>query len=224
MSQNMNKKEESFKKQNLSYDKFRDCVCGSNQGLFIPSRQLSFLIVLIAGLLFSFFIAGYFLGKQFAIQQFTQDAYQQSISDHIYTSTIGTVSFDNRDVNNAETVMVTTMPFDSVAKNNDSLNTMVQKNDIFIESNQEEDNQEQKLYYAQLIGYSTEKAATKFVQKLASKNIETIVKKRMSKTAKGRVSYWYQVVTMPTNQDELIVLKNRLEKEEGLKGVCISSC
>jgi hypothetical protein len=77
----------------------------------------------------------------------------------------------------------------------------------------------------QLIGFGTEKAAQKFVQKLALKNIETFVKKRISKTAKGRTVYWYQVVTPPyDNKETLTLLVNKLAKEERLSGIYIGSC
>ena len=65
----------------------------------------------------------------------------------------------------------------------------------------------------------------KFVQKLALKDVETCVKKRISKTAKGRTIYWYQVVTPPCDDKEaLTTLVNRLTKEEKLSGTYISSC
>jgi cell division protein FtsN len=87
------------------------------------------------------------------------------------------------------------------------------------------DEGEQKHYYAQLIGFGTEKAAEQFVKRLASNGVTTEIKKRVSKTVKGRTSYWYQVVTTAyANKDDLSRIVDKLVKEEKLKDVCIRTC
>jgi len=87
------------------------------------------------------------------------------------------------------------------------------------------ENAQEQRYYAQLIGFGTEKAAQLFVKKLLAKGIETEVKKRVSKTVKGHTSYWYQVVTAAySNKNDLSAVVDRLAKEENIKGACIRSC
>ena len=60
---------------------------------------------------------------------------------------------------------------------------------------------------------------------MAKKNIVSEVKKRISKTAKGKVISWYQVVT-PTYSDkvELEALVAKLVKEEKLNDTRIVAC
>ena len=90
--------------------------------------------------------------------------------------------------------------------------------------NNSDSNSDIKQYYAQLIGFGTEKAAQSFVEKLALKGIETKVQKRTSKTAQGRISYWYQVVTVPyKDRNELSLLVDTIAKEENIKGAFIKT-
>lgn len=190
------------------------CLCASDNGLFILNRQLSIVVAGLLFLFFSFFIVGYFLGKRSAAEQFTQKMCQESFPDQIYTSVISA----HEEIKNESSVIPEKMA-----------QTDTEVSDISpvlsLGEQSEGNNVTKSAYYAQLIGFGTEKAAQKFVQKLALKNVETFVKKRTSKTAKGRTIYWYQVVTPPYNdKDELSSLINRLAKEEKLSGVYIGAC
>ena len=53
----MNKWQDPFKKNDV-------CLCSNNQGLFIPNRQLSFIIAALLMMIFAVFMTGYFLGKK----------------------------------------------------------------------------------------------------------------------------------------------------------------
>jgi len=215
----MNKWEDSFRKP--STDKNDTCHCSNNQGLFVPNRQLSAIVALLLLLLFATFMTGYFLGKKKVVEQFTQNVQQEAFADHIYTTVLATTS-ENQSLTPNELLV---NHIDNVTDtSSQSINqdiAVIEKNEIekkFLPEHNEQ-------YYAQLIGFGTEKAAQLFVKKLAAKGVETEIKKRSSKTAKGHVSYWYQVVTMAyADKNELSVLVDKLAKEENIKDACIRIC
>lgn len=211
----MSKWEDSFKKSLTDLDNSNTCYCANNQGLFVPNRQLS---AIAAGLLFLFFcifITGYFLGKKYAAEQFAQKMQVNALDDNLY-------------------IAAQTMPAEgdaSLVVNNiadNAVQEMLVPQEAIVTLNQDiviPDTEEQKHYYAQLIGFGTEKAAEQFVKKLALNGINTEVKKRVSKTVKGRTSYWYQVVTTAySNKDDLSRIVDKLVKDEKLKDVSIRVC
>jgi hypothetical protein len=221
----MSKWEDSFNKNTKNA-----CYCSNDEGLFVPNRQLSIVVAGLLFLFFSCFMIGYFIGKRSVVEQFTQKMCQESFSDQIYTAVVASHDLNNQDADQSTGITV---------HNTDVINTsnIVTHNSHIVDNNNNEQITQQQQehvtqeainttqFYAQLIGFGTEKAAQKFVQKLALKDIETCVKKRISKTAKGRTIYWYQVVTPPCDDKEVLTtLVNRLTKEEKLSGTYISSC
>jgi hypothetical protein len=208
------------------------CHCTNSQGLFIPGRQLSFVV---AGLLFLFFfvfMTGYFLGKKNVVEQFSDQIHQEAFADQIYTSVIANMIEGGSSTNPAspELLAEAHMPMVDelveIAHNNETSHASEHAAIALpIIDTIEHEPSMPPHYYAQLIGFGTEKAAQQFVKKLAGKGIESDVKKRTSKTAKGRTSYWYQVVTgTHTNKNELIALVDRIAKEENIKGAQIRTC
>src|SRR5438309_2183421 len=222
----MNKWEDSFKKTSSENNGNKMCHCSNDQGLFVPNRQLSVVVALLLLLAFSIFMAGYFLGKKKAVEQFTEKVHQEAFADQVYTTVLSSAQDQQCTQNN---LLVTNI--DESILSPESINqdvAAVEQSTVFAQSSLQETSekiQEQQRYYAQLIGFGTEKAAQLFVKKLSVKGIETEVKKRVSKTVKGRTSYWYQVVTaLYSNKNDLSAVVDRLAKEENIKGACIRSC
>ena len=80
-------------------------------------------------------------------------------------------------------------------------------------------------YYAQLIGFGTQKAADNFVKKLERKGIQAKVHTRQSKSARGKNYYWYQVVTeLYDNKNELEIVVNCIKNDEKIHDVRIVTC
>jgi hypothetical protein len=210
----MNKWEDSFKKTSSEGNGNKTCQCSSDQGLFVPNRQLSFIVALLFLLAFSIFMVGYFLGKKKMVEQFTTKVQQEAVADQIYTTMVTTAPFTQEQLTTN-----TTFVQDNVFSAELVSNNVEQENTDVVEKTSEQ------LYYAQLIGFGTEKAAQGFVKKLAAKNIETEIKRRVSKTAKGHTSYWYQVVTAPyADKNDLSAVVDKIVKEENIKGACIRNC
>jgi hypothetical protein len=225
----MNKWEDSFKKNEQS------CHCSDNYGLFVPNRQLSLIVAGLLFLAFSIFMTGYFLGKKNVVEQFSEKIQQEAFADQVYTSVLAAAQENEQNTNNGIVIAdadAIEMPGNLVDQTINSsfapisYSAKATKDTQEIISSLAENALSQEVssahYYAQLIGFGTEKAAQLFVNKLAIKGIETEVKKRTSKTVKGRTSYWYQVVTTTyTNKNELMVLVDKIAKEENIKDASI---
>lgn len=215
----MSKWEDSFRIKSIENND-KNCHCSGGQGLFVPNRQLSVVVALLLLLAFSVFMAGYFLGKKKAVEQFTEKVRQDAFADQIYT-TVLTTPQDPQPVANA--LLVTHA--DDVSVMPQSLNQDIATIEQEIITAQSFSEVQDQRYYAQLIGFGTEKAAQLFVKKLAAKGIETEVKKRVSKTVKGHTSYWYQVVTTAySSRSDLSAVVDRLAKEENIKDASIRNC
>ena len=188
----------------------KEKIDAKEQGLFVPVRQLSFVVAGILLILFASFMAGYFLGQRQVVEQFTQQVHHDSFGDQIYAS-LFSLELQNEDVQQKMRVVSTDA-------------TVLQQNSTPVVSEIKQELTEGS-YYAQLVGFGTKKAAERFVQHLVKKNIVSEVKKRISKTAKGKVISWYQVVT-PTYSDkvELEALVAKLVKEEKLNDTRIVAC
>jgi hypothetical protein len=218
----MSKWEDSFKKPITDLDNSSACHCANNQGLFVPNRQLSAIVAGLFFLFFCIFITGYFLGKKYAAEQFIQKMQANVADDNLYVSTLPVDEAVRGDadgllVMNGESSSAEIVAHEELIPQ-EAVVTLNQ--DIVIP-----DTQEQKHYYAQLIGFGTEKAAEQFVKRLSSNGINTEIKKRVSKTVKGRTSYWYQVVTAAYHsKDDLSRIVDKLVKDEKLKDVCIRVC
>lgn len=213
----MNKWEDSFKKSPVNE---QACHCSNNQGLFVPNRQLSFIVAGLLFLSFCIFMTGYFLGKKIVVEQFSEKMQQEVFADQIYTSVLATAPESENEQSQINSLLVTDADIVEIPQ---SINQEV----ALVESENNVASQEASSvrYYAQLIGFGTEKAAQLFVKKLASKGIDTEIKKRVSKTVKGRTSYWYQVVTFAyTNKNDLSELVDRITKEENIKDASIRTC
>lgn len=216
----MNKWEGFLKKASCDPNnkcQYNKCQCTGNQGLFIPNRQLSGLVAGLLFLFFCFFMAGYFIGKKYIIEQFVQDMHTISLQDSVV------LTKNNYDIV-TDAIAVTHDEKNGPCE--DSHDCVVQLSDVatISQDGAVSDKKEQK-YYAQLIGFGTEKAAEQFVKRTSTYGFVTEVKKRVSKTVKGRVSYWYQVVTAPyANKNDLLCVVDTLVKKERLKDVCIQMC
>jgi hypothetical protein len=77
-------------------------------------------------------------------------------------------------------------------------------------------------YYAQLIGFGTLSAAEQFANHVTKKGFSVKVEKRRSRSAKGRIVYWYQVVTdMDADKEHLERVVDVLVNQEKLRNVRI---
>lgn len=229
-------------------DAKEQCFCSSTQGLFMHNRQVSILISALVLFSFFLFMGGYFLGQKNAATTFSNKIDQESFGDQIYSSMcslcdsgdIEEDSSENEETDTADNPS-SNLSIDQTGDAHSSENN-VNKSDIqtaqiaeqsavqpeVLSSLSNENNQDDGVvaeYFAQLAGFGTARAAQQFAQRLARKEIAVVVKKRQSRSARGKFVSWYQVVTEKFDDKvELEKLVHRLEQEEKLKDVRIVTC
>lgn len=207
-------------------------------GLFLSSRRVAWLVSANILVCCFIFIAGYFLGKKNAAEKFYDKIEQDSFADHIYYSMCsmydnGTVEKNNGGGTEAaeeKTASETTDKESSLDKQAVVCQREQHGARVAPEHSAEEktvvsEEKDGAQYYAELAGFGTEAAAKKCADQLKQKNITVLLKKRHSKTARGRVATWYQLVSETfSNKNDLRALVDDISALKGLKNVRIVTC
>lgn len=210
----------------------KTCQCQDKHGVFLTSRRFGWLISAVLLFCLFTFIAGYFFGKKNAVEKFYDKIEQDSFADHIYYSMCSMYDKGALEQNNGggtegdETTEAsqpaaasTVKPADAVAQQ-----PVVAQSTVGAEKEKVEE-KEAPQYYAELVGFGTQAAAEKCAAQLKKKNITVLVKRRHSKTARGRVTTWYQVVSeMFSDKNDLLAFVDDVSARKGLKNVRIVSC
>jgi len=96
---------------------------------------------------------------------------------------------------------------------------------IAVRDNSDVRDSSQKRYYAQLIGFGTSQAADSFARRLTKQGFSVKVEQCKSRTAKGKIITWYQVVTNPySDVQKLQEVIDIVAYKEKLKGVRVKTC
>lgn len=172
----------------------------SQFSISLTLRQLS--IATTGLLLFCFFafIGGYFLGQKKAVQEFSYRADQDSLADHIYSSMCSLYDTkeesDESDEGGDETEVSSEVSEPEIKEEAPAIAAAP-----VIAS-------EQKKYHAIIAGYSASQKenGNKIAEYLTQKGYPTQLIERSSKTAKGKIISWYQLVTMPYDSMQSIQL------------------
>jgi len=186
-------------------------------GLFLPNREVSWVIALILTLCFLVFCAGYFWGQRKVMSRFLSKIEEDSLADKVtyslYTMT-GKDSTEEQDPEDALGNGQEEVPFepetaDETTKQDDVVDTSVETGP-------------QLVYVAPLVGFGTLHAARSFAQRVKKTGISVIVKERSSKTQRGRRITWYQAVTQEfEKKEELEKVIEIVKKKEHIKEVKI---
>lgn len=200
------------------------CVCEGKPGVFLTNRHVSWSLSTLLFMIFFIFMVGYFMGKKRSMDQLNYKIDQESLTDNIYSSMYalydGKVKPESAD---------TIDPDEEVAEN-DSTEDSALEQTIDVLSHEKISSEvtapisisDGHEYYAQLVGFNSERTAQQFVQKLAQRDITAHIKQRSSKTAKGRMIYWYQVVTETfSNKGDLMTLVEAIKRRDKLHDVRI---
>lgn len=203
--------------------------------IIMTKRQVSMLMASMLLFCLFVFIIGFFFGKHAVIDTFSQTISQESLHDQIdFLLTTQSLSTSQQ-----QDASITDMPENfasaTVSKlenvENDTNLLSVQDADLKItvtDGDQQAHTQPVMLpvktidvvdgstfWYAQLIGFSTKKAAQAFVNKLQKHQINLILKTMISKTAGGKQKVWYQAVTQSFNsKDQVAQLVKKVQKIE----------
>jgi len=214
-------------------------------GIFFSNRQISWMLSSFVLFSFFIFIAGYFLGKKKATQKFYQKVNQESFADRIYYSVCSMNEQDDssarQESTEEDTVDVAKGKIvtgqGDVAANQEKNKPRVEESASVTQSAAQAQVQQaktvavaisvkdRKKYYAELIGFGTLGAARRFSNRMNKQDLSVTVKRRKSKTSKGKTITWYQVITEKfDNKNDLIAFVDIIKDKERLKGIRIVQC
>jgi len=175
-----------------------------NYAIKLTNRQISWLIAVVIVIALGSFSGGYFWGEKKSAERFLQRIGQDALADQVYSSICSLYDTDSDTERRAE--------------NNASEEISKEETEGEIREQVVSD----VAYYAQLVGFGTIKKAQQFVERLSKQEITAYVRERKSKTVRGKVINWYQVVTDPyTDKDSLIALVEKVKIQERLHDVRI---
>lgn len=215
-------------------------------GLFVPNRQLSWIVSTV--LLFGFlsFITGYFWGQRKAIERFVNKIEEESFADRIsyalYTMNDREASeFEDDDSNaavdpnadsstndgaeGADNGEVEQVPQVALVAQVEALpepslakDTSIVNADTIVEKKQEQRN----IFVAPLAGFGTLHAARAFAKKVSEYCPGVQVKTHHSKTRKGRSIAWYQAVTGEfDDREDIERIVRQIKEREHIKEIQI---
>lgn len=180
-------------------------------GVFLPNREVSWIIALSLTLCFLVFCAGYFWGQRQVITRFLHKVEEDSLSDKVTYSLYSMTGKDSTEEQEAE----------------EAAEEIQEEVVVEHENNQENEEPNQKVgpqlvYVAPLVGFGTLHAARNFAQRVKKMGVPIRIKERSSKTQRGRRITWYQAVTQEyDNKKELEKIVEQVKKKEHIKEVKI---
>jgi hypothetical protein len=193
------------------------CVCNDMHGLFIPNRRLSGVLAGVIISLFFAFVVGFFAGQRHIISNFSEKTSQDSFGDQVYASLCALTDMPETEGNESSDEE------SNKDENNVDEEELLDKN-MQRSTDRSEIEESNPSYYAQLIGFSSLKSAQRCEQRLLNRGFSVEIKKRQSKTARGKAVAWYQLVTQAyENKEELQNIVDRITQQEKLKDVYITT-
>lgn len=194
--------------QNLEHISLQaECICTSAHGLFVPRKQLAWVVctLLLAMLLIG--AVSFYGGKWYAAHEFGKIVDREAFVDKIYASVF---SFPT-DESDAESSLYADADSDEEGDDDE-------EEAVVVASLGESIVDPVSVCYGEVAGFGTEKCAQQYAQKLAHKGYPVMVKKRVSTSARGKQVAWYQVVTEMFEKESLLEeMVQKLTLEEHLK-------
>jgi hypothetical protein len=166
-------------------------------------------------LVFISFMIGYFLGVKHTTDEFATQIRQETIADQLLVSSV-TAGASAPEPEQGSTVIV--------AENEQPAAAVVMSDVPAVASAPVASEPATVMRYgAELIGFGTKSAAQEFMNRVATYNpIPLALKERHSRTPRGRIITWYQVVTERyENKQELQKMLDTLIKKERLHDIKI---
>lgn len=179
-------------------------------GLFLPNRELSWVIALALVLSFLMFSFGYFWGQRRAVSQFLYKVKEESFADGI---TYSFYAMNPQETDDDDDAHATSESAEPETEANEELVAKIEKPAV---------EGPKTVYVAPLVGFGTLHAANIFAQRVKKRGIPVVVKQRSSKTQRGRKIVWYQAVTNEySTKDELEKVIAQIQEKEKIKQVKI---
>ena len=185
----------------------KGAIQGNEDILFLDRRQASLIFAGLIAFTFFVFVAGYFWGKKHAVEHLVHRATYDSFADQAYGASLTSSARCSSE--------------DEHSDKTDSPNSAT--GELASSSlPQLENNRSEVRYGALLAGFGSECRAQQLVDRLMNKGVLTHLKKRWSKTPRGKMVSWYQVETQPyVDRDQLQKLIDKVQKLEKIKNIQI---
>lgn len=213
-----------------------NCPCKNEQGIFIVHRHAAWIVSLIIVWSFFAFISGYFLGQRALLEQFSTRLEQDSLSDKIYSSLCTLYEVDNEGEvtdNDADTSVADTSVTDTNSTEISVTDTSIERQELTVadgvkeqpsqkEERKKPEEKKMRTYYAPLAGFGSAERAYAFAKRCTDKNVKVVVKKKPSKSIKGRTHYWYQVITQPYEDKKMLMTAlDAIKRTEHIRTISI---
>lgn len=182
-----------------------NCLCRSTTGLFIAKRSASILLAAFLVCCLLSFLTGYFWGRRQPIADLTA---QLSSAVLVKAAEINNLK-NGTDVPVSDQDLVSNTVVNSVvATDQDRESSTLIK--------------PAKQYYGTLLGFSSLKAAQRYLNKLQNMGYNLQIKTRHSRNSKNKLYTWYQIVTEKfTDKTKLEQLVQELKVQENLSNTKI---
>lgn len=202
-------------------------------GLFIPHKQTTWLTAIFLLAFSVCFLLGYFWGYKCAVDSFLITTEQESFADKInyslYTMNdleIGEFETKEEDTNGSDGTDASDQledehketDFASEEQNENNENSACESLAQVVEEIPASMTKMSKVYVAPLAGFGTLQAAQAFAKRIQTIDPYVVVKKRVSKTARGKTVAWYQAITGEfASEEDLQRVLDQLRQKEHLK-------
>jgi hypothetical protein len=178
-------------------------------GLVLSGYELKYGGIALIFVMFFVFVGGYFLGKKRAYEELAVKYNDECFADKINQSLSSLYEQIDPETSDVES---------ESAEEDCSVIPVIVEHVGQVAEKQDESGE---LAYAQLCGFGTRYMAEAYVERLRRRTIEAAIVERQSRSKKGKVITWYQVVTGTKDKRELEELVKELEKDDRLSGVQI---
>jgi hypothetical protein len=183
------------------------------QGLVLSNQELKYGGLALVFVVFFVFAGGYFLGKKRAYEELAVRYDDECFADKVNQSLSSLYEQgDNEPTESSDAEVENSGEEDACA-----LVPLAESNELQKDAQDET----RELAYAQLCGFGTRYMAEAYVSRLQRRAIEATIVERQSRSKKGRMVTWYQVITGTMDKRELEELVKELKKDDKLSGVQI---
>ena len=189
----------------------------------IPENHVRYYAVGVIALVCVSFITGYYWGKKKAYEEFLERCSEDVLGDKISAalcSLYDAASDQQKEIDSDENGgehKEGRVSHDASADNADALCEQT-VSDV---SPGAAETGESALYFAQLAGFGSKRSADSYALALQGRGIAAHVVTRTSKTTRGKVCTWHQVVTDPMEYNALQALVDGIKKIDKLCGVVL---
>lgn len=184
-------------------------------GLYVPRKEVSWIVACILCLCFGMFIGGYFIGQRQTMLYFFNKIEEESFSDKITYSLYAMNGQDLPDEGDAdeqpENAVTATVVKEKTEQTENENTASITNAD---EDQTAEDQEPPVVYYAPLVGFGTLRAADNCAQQLKAMGVSVQLVERSSFTPRGKKIRWYQLVTADYTDKEVLeqIVKNIKQK------------